>query len=87
MDSIGVRELKQHTSRILRSVRERRQSIDVTYRGRIIARLIPVEPPLHDASELEVFLTDLDRLAAEVGSRWPAGVSAVDAVREQRRDV
>jgi prevent-host-death family protein len=40
--SIGVRELKVHTSRILRRVRERGEAVEVTYRGRPVARLIPI---------------------------------------------
>jgi hypothetical protein len=31
-------------------------------------------------------LRDLDRLAAEIGKKWPTGVSAVEAVRGERRD-
>ncbi len=37
--------------------------------------------------ELVARLAKIDRLAAEIGSTWPAGVSAVDAVRDVRRDL
>jgi prevent-host-death family protein len=83
--SVGVRQLKEQTSAVLRRVRDEGESIEVTYRGRVIARLVPVEPPADTEASVASFLTDLDRLAAEIGAHWPAGVSAVDAVREQRR--
>ncbi|OLC57420.1 MAG: prevent-host-death family protein [Chloroflexi bacterium 13_1_40CM_4_68_4] len=43
MRSIGVRELRQQASRYLREV-ERGDAIEVTDRGRPVARLIPIPP-------------------------------------------
>src|SRR5262245_34793869 len=40
--TVGVRDLKQRTSDVLRRVRERGEAVDVTFRGRVIARLVPV---------------------------------------------
>lgn len=41
MDSIGVRELRQHASRYLERV-ARGESVEVTDRGRPVARLVPI---------------------------------------------
>lgn len=85
--SVGVRELKQHTTKILRQVRQRSVEVQITYRGQIIARLLPVrltKPVLPRRSSV---WTDLDELAAEIGARWPTKVSAVEAVREGRREL
>jgi prevent-host-death family protein len=41
MRAIGIRELRQHASRYLRDV-ERGETIEVTDRGRPVARLVPV---------------------------------------------
>ena len=60
MASIGVRQLKAQASRVLRRVRERGETIDVTYRGRVIARLVPAEQPSASAEELRAALADLD---------------------------
>ncbi len=90
MEAVGVRELKEQTSAILRRVREGRETIAVTYRGKVVARLVPVEEPAAsqvDQAELARLWADIDQLAAEIGGRWPAGVSAVDAVRDVRRDL
>lgn len=87
MRSIGVRELKQRTSEVLRRVREKGESVEVTYRGQVIARLVPVPRPTTADKEWAAVWSDLDRLAAEIGERWPKGRSAADAVREGRREL
>ena len=61
--------------------------MEVTHRGRVVARIVPVAAPETAASEDGAVWSDIDRLAAEIGARWPAGVTAVDAVREGRRDL
>ena len=85
--SVGVRELKQHTSKILRQVRQRSVEVQITYRGQIIARLLPVRLTKSTLARRSPVWTDLDELAAEIGARWPAKVNAVDAVREGRREL
>ncbi len=89
MPYVSVRELKGQLSRVLREVREEREEYLVTYRGRVVARISPVVPPEEQVNEERVrkVMRDLDRLAAEIGRKWPEGVSAVDAVREARRDL
>lgn len=44
MDRVGVRELKQNASAVLRRV-EAGESIEITDRGRPIARLVPLQTP------------------------------------------
>lgn len=88
MRSVGVRELKSNTTQILRRIREKGESIEVTYHGKVIAMLIPAPGETQASTpEAAAVWTDLDRLAAEIGARWPAGVSAAEAVREARRDL
>ena len=41
MRAIGIRELRQHASRYLRDV-QRGETIEVTDRGRPVARLVPI---------------------------------------------
>jgi prevent-host-death family protein len=86
METVGVRELKQRTTQVLRRVREKKEKIQVTYRGKVVALLVPVADTERQASAAEQAVwADLDQLAAEIGASWPAGVSAVDAIREDRR--
>ena len=84
MRTVGIRELKEHTSEILRDVQEG-QVIDITNEGSAIARLVPVQPSILDNGEIEAILDDLDSLAAEISTKWPADVSVQDAIDDVRR--
>ena len=83
---IGVRELKEHASEIMGRVRDHHDMYEITYRGRAIARLVPILEP-GTATSAELFWAELDRIAAEIGKRWPEGVTAAEAVTEQRREL
>jgi prevent-host-death family protein len=87
MDTVGVRELKQKTTQVLRRVREKKEQIQVTYRGEVVALLVPVPSANRRAKAAadEAVWADLDQLAAEIGAAWPKGVTAVDAIRQDRR--
>ncbi len=87
MRAIGVRELKEHASLVLRRVRRSGEEVEITRHGRVVARLIPVslERPRSRASAGA--WSTLDRVAREIGTRWPRGRSATEAVREGRRDL
>lgn len=86
MQTVGVRELRQRASEILRRLEESGEEVQVTRHGRTIARLVPVPSEAMRARAREVW-ADMDRLAAELDEIWPHDVSAVDAVREQRREL
>ena len=57
--AVGVRELKTHAARILRRVREARASYVLTYRGRAVGVILPIE-----ASEMAQGAEDIDASAA-----------------------
>lgn len=84
--SVGVRELKENPGKYLRMVRDDHQEIDVTIRGEVVARLVPVERKI-DPEVLKEVWRQHRELGKEISKHWPAGVSAVEAVREQRRDL
>jgi len=82
MISVGIRELKQRTSELIRLVREGGNKIQITYRGEVVALLIPVTRSQQDEAQA---WTEIDHLAAEIGARWPKGVSAAEAIAEGRQ--
>lgn len=86
MTTIGIRELKEQTGKVLRLVREQGETIEITYRGKPVARLVPTAMPKPDKREVAAIWREIDELAAELATRLPKEISAVDAVREQRRD-
>ena len=81
MVTVGVRELKQQTSELIRRVREHGDEIFVTHHGKVVARILPVTSAPEDTRRL---WEDLDRLAVEIGKRWPKDISAAQAVDEGR---
>ena len=86
MPHIGVRELKIRTSEILRNVRRRKTRYVITYRGRPMGMLTPIDEP-----ESAKTMTDEDnwnelvRLGQKIAQGWPAGVNSVDVLSEMRR--
>ena len=85
--SVGVRQLKQQASNLLRRVRERGEVVSITYRGKVVARLIPVANENERLAETSRVWAELDALADEIAAHWPEGKSAAEAVQEQRRDL
>jgi antitoxin (DNA-binding transcriptional repressor) of toxin-antitoxin stability system len=84
MTKVGIKQLSDHTSEIVRRVRENQETIELTYRGQVFARIVPAIP-----KEWELSFEDgwerRRRLAEEAGKHWPAGLSAADAIAEDRR--
>ncbi len=87
VQSVGVRELRARATEIVRKVRTRGVTIEITYRGKVVARLVPVREAARGTTPSSEIWTSLDELAAEIGAHWSNNVSAVDAVREGRRDL
>ena len=61
---VGVRELRAETSSILRRVRKEHASVDITYYGKVIARIVPVEAQASEARRLMPF--------GRISTVWPA---------------
>jgi prevent-host-death family protein len=87
MRSVGIRELKARASQVIRDVRIHGAEVDITYHGRVVARLVPVAPPPRSSRRSAAVWSTIDRVAREISRRWPKGVSATEAVREGRREL
>lgn len=87
MNEVGIRELKTQASDIIRRVRDTNEAVVVTYRGKAVARIEPLEDPETTRYRAREVLAQMDRIAEEVTQYWPSGVSAVDAVAEDRRNL
>jgi prevent-host-death family protein len=87
MREIGVRELKIKASEIMRSVRKRRARYIITYRGRPVGLLSPLEDQGQSRATLgeSAAWDELTRLGKEIGRGWPTGVSSADVLSEMRR--
>ena len=92
--TVGIAELKTRAEELIREVAESGRPIDIVRDGQLAARLSPApatesEPRPRPWTEEEraAFWQRMDALSSEIGRVWPKGVSAVDAAREQRRDL
>jgi prevent-host-death family protein len=86
--TVGVRELKNHTSRVIRAVREEMSEYVVTLRGEPVAVLRPLDEEERrrlQQTEIDETLAEMRSLAQEVASAWTSEKSAVELVAEQRR--
>ena len=88
MTQVGVRELKARASEIIRAVRDRRARYVITYRGRPVGLLLPLEEagqvegaagPGTDAWE------ELTRLGEEIGRGWQSPLTSTELLAEMRR--
>jgi prevent-host-death family protein len=86
--TVGVRELKNQTSRIIRAVREEMSEYVVTLRGEPVAVLRPLtdeEARRLRQAETDETLAEMKMLAREVAAAWTSDKSGVELVAEQRR--
>ena len=90
MPDVGVRELKAHASEIIREVRERRARYVITYRGRPVGLLMPLDeastalPPLSEEAGAHAWEA-LTRLGKEIGREWRSPLTSSELLSEMRR--
>ena len=86
--TIGVRGLKNQTSRVIRAVREEMSEYVVTLRGEPVAVPRPLteeEARRLRQGKVDAALAEMKALATEVGSAWTSEKSGFELVAEQRR--
>ena len=90
MPDVGVRELKTRASEIVRNVRENRARYVITYRGRPVGVLLP----LQEAPETRLAVggqhgadvwEELSELGAEIGQGWKSPLTSAELLSEMRR--
>jgi len=92
MSLIGVRELREQTSEVIRRVREERAEYVITYQGRPVAVILPVDAERAEAEMVAASKKAVvgdweryERLAEEIQRAWPADVSTQDLIDAIRR--
>lgn len=92
MPLIGVRELRQQTAKVLRQVREEKAEYVITYQGRPIALLLPVDTEAVEATMVEASKRSVTggwdayaRVAEQVRQAWPAERETQQVMDEIRR--
>ena len=92
MPQVGIRELKNDTSEIIRAVREEGVEYVVTLRGRPVAVILPVTDAVPEAEVARLaaearisFWEKMDVLGAQIAAAWQSDKTPVSLVEEQRR--
>ena len=91
---VGVRELKNQATEIVRQVREDQAEYVITYYGRPVAVLLPVDEAwlaeeakraAEAASLGDEIAAELEALRQEIDRTWETDKTAVELISEQRR--
>lgn len=86
MASVGVRELKEHTSEIVRRVRDNGETIDITYRGVVVATLVPKQK--RSQGESDAFWERLDKLRQNLAAQMgPDPIDVVELLNVERMEI
>lgn len=92
MSLIGVRELREKTSEVIRRMREERAEYVVTYQGRPVAAILPLDTERAEAEMVEAGKKAVlgswkryERLAEEIRHAWPTDLSTQDVIDAVRR--
>ena len=86
MPEVGVRELKARASEILRQVREERARYVITYRGRPVGLLTPLDEAIPQAQPpAPAAWEELTRLGREIGREWHSPLTSAELLSKMRR--
>jgi prevent-host-death family protein len=90
MPDVGVRELKARASEIIRNVRDQRARYVITYRGRPVGLLMPLDEirttSLSPADQSATAAwEELTRLGEEIGRGWRSPLTSAELLSEMRR--
>jgi len=92
MPTIGVRQLREQTSEVLRQVREAQAEYIITYQGKPVALLLPVQTDIVEKAMVEAGRRSVAdgwetyaRIAEELRRDWPADKSTQELMDEIRR--
>lgn len=92
MSLIGVRDLREQTSEVIRQVREEGAEYVVTYQGRPVAIILPLDSERAEREMVEASRNAIvdhweryERLVAEIRQSWPADLSTQDLIDAIRR--
>ena len=92
MSLIGVRELREQTSEVIRRVRQDLAEYVVTYQGRPVAIIMPLDAARAEKEMVRAGKKAIlgnweryERLAEELRRAWPADLSTQDLIDSIRR--
>jgi len=92
MSLIGVRELREQTSKVIRQVREEGAEYVITYQGRPVAIILPLDTERAEAEMVQASKKAMpggweayERMTKELRRDWPPDLSTQDLMDAIRR--
>ena len=85
MPEIGIRDLKARASEVIRSVREKRARYLVTFRGRPVAAIVPLDRGEAATPGISQAWRTLTEIGEEIGRGWRSDQSSLELLKEIRR--
>ena len=87
MSDIGVRELKTRASEIIRKVKEEGERYIITYRGRPVAAIVPVDDAQAESNAQAGILAwdELVQLGQQISQEWNSPQTSAEILSEMRR--
>ena len=92
MALIGIRELRQKTTEVIRRVQQNGEAYVITQQGRPVAMLLPLDQEKIEAEILRSARRSVadgwkvfHRLAEEIRQAWPAGLETQTLMDDIRR--
>jgi prevent-host-death family protein len=82
MTTVGIRELKNQTSELIRRV-EAGEQITITNHGRVVARIVPATVTPQEIEQSLAMLDELDELVGE--AEWLQSTTLENVMDEVRR--
>jgi len=83
---IGIRDLKARAPQVVREVRETGESVEITYRGTVVARLTPAEDS-RGYGDFPTAWKHFDEVVRKIGKRAKGRTSKARATPAWRRDL
>jgi prevent-host-death family protein len=86
MNDVGIKNLKAHTSSIVRSVWKKKSSYVVTYHGRPVGLLSPIaQMGVQKQSRGKTAWDRLEQLGSKISSAWNANETSLEILSGMRR--
>jgi prevent-host-death family protein len=82
---VGVRELKTRASEIIREVRDKRARYVISYRGRPVAVLAPLDAVAECPDDGKAAWEELKRIGREISQHWESDQSPTELLSQMRR--
>ncbi len=84
MRAVGVRELRERTSEILKEVNETGETVEITHHGKVMAHLVPL-PRTESPEGIAQALERAHDLMRRIGERVVGQTDSSTLMREERR--